>query len=314
MLERLADQIRPLVSWRKPKKSKVETSSPSKDTSKPTAETDNAKTTDAVIETSSDKAESDAASSKELSADDASLEENATTTSVDASETSSTTSEQQATKPEPKATKTKETSETDQPVGSTGDGGFIIIPEMMSIMGCSADELGVVLRSLGFAPDQKRQTKPLNDKTPSEEASQKSSEQASCDALADGSTSDDVEVETSQTIGTDAVSKDKQEEETVILVWRPRRKSGFNRSHGSTQKRHQNKRHQALDGEGHKNRSSHKHRGKKSHKNDGGKGGNGFKKNNGNKKQSQIREKKIDPDSPFAKLQALKDQIENKAG
>ena len=314
MLERLADQIRPLVSWRKPKKSKVETSSPSEDTSKPTAETDNAKTTDAVIETSPDKAESDATSSKELSADDASLEENATTTSVDAGETSSTTSEQQATKPEPKATKTKETSETDQPVGSTGDGGFIIIPEMMSIMGCSADELGVVLRSLGFAPDQKKQAKPLNGKTPSEEASQKSSEQASCDAQTDVSTSDDVEVETSQTIGTDAVSKDKEEEETVILVWRPRRKSGFNRSHGSTQKRHQNKRHQALDGEGHKNRSSHKHRGKKSHKNDGGKGGNGFKKNNGNKKQSQIREKKIDPDSPFAKLQALKDQIENKAG
>ncbi|MBO6548677.1 MAG: helicase [Rhizobiales bacterium] len=315
MLERLADQIRPLVSWRKPKKSTIETSSPSEDTSKPTAEIDNTKTTDAIIETSSDQAESDAASSKELSVDDASLKENATSTSIDASETSSTTSEHQAAKSEPKATNTKEISKTDQPVGSTGDGGFIIIPEMMSIMGCSADELGVVLRSLGFAPDQKKQAKqPLNDQTPSEEASKKSSEQASCDAQTDVSTSDTVEVETSQTIGTDAVSKDKEEEETVILVWRPRRKSGFNRSHGSTQKRHQNKRHQALDGEGHKNRSSHKHRGKKSHKNDGGKGGNGFKKNNGNKKQSQIREKKIDPDSPFAKLQALKDQIENEAG
>jgi ATP-dependent RNA helicase SUPV3L1/SUV3 len=36
------------------------------------------------------------------------------------------------------------------PKGSTGDGGFRVTPEMMSILGCSPDELSNVLKSLGF--------------------------------------------------------------------------------------------------------------------------------------------------------------------
>ncbi len=36
------------------------------------------------------------------------------------------------------------------PKGSTGDGAFTVIPEMMSILGCSPDELGEVLKTLGF--------------------------------------------------------------------------------------------------------------------------------------------------------------------
>ena len=36
------------------------------------------------------------------------------------------------------------------PKGATGDGGFKATPDMMSILGCSADELGHVLKSLGF--------------------------------------------------------------------------------------------------------------------------------------------------------------------
>ncbi len=36
------------------------------------------------------------------------------------------------------------------PKGSTGDGGFIVTPEMMSILGCSPEELGNVLKALGF--------------------------------------------------------------------------------------------------------------------------------------------------------------------
>lgn len=41
------------------------------------------------------------------------------------------------------------------PKGSTGDGGFVVIPEMMSILGCSPDELGEVFRSLGFRLDRR---------------------------------------------------------------------------------------------------------------------------------------------------------------
>ncbi len=36
------------------------------------------------------------------------------------------------------------------PAGATGDGGFTIVPDMMSILGCSPEELGAVLQALGF--------------------------------------------------------------------------------------------------------------------------------------------------------------------
>ncbi len=41
------------------------------------------------------------------------------------------------------------------PKGSTGDGGFTVTPEMMSILGCSPDELGHVLSALGFKVERR---------------------------------------------------------------------------------------------------------------------------------------------------------------
>jgi ATP-dependent RNA helicase SUPV3L1/SUV3 len=41
------------------------------------------------------------------------------------------------------------------PAGAVGRGGFRVQPEMMSIMGCSADELGHVLFSLGFRKERR---------------------------------------------------------------------------------------------------------------------------------------------------------------
>jgi ATP-dependent RNA helicase SUPV3L1/SUV3 len=46
------------------------------------------------------------------------------------------------------------------PKGSSGAGGFTVIPEMMSILGCSSDELGEVLKALGFRCERKLVTKP----------------------------------------------------------------------------------------------------------------------------------------------------------
>lgn len=39
------------------------------------------------------------------------------------------------------------------PRGSTGDGGFTVLPEMISILGCSPDELSNVLKALGFVSE-----------------------------------------------------------------------------------------------------------------------------------------------------------------
>ena len=41
------------------------------------------------------------------------------------------------------------------PKGSTGDGAFTVTPDMMSILGCSPDELGNVLKALGFRMERR---------------------------------------------------------------------------------------------------------------------------------------------------------------
>jgi ATP-dependent RNA helicase SUPV3L1/SUV3 len=51
------------------------------------------------------------------------------------------------------------------PKGATGDGGFTAIPEMMSILGCSAGELGNVFKALGFWADRRPMPAGANGKT-----------------------------------------------------------------------------------------------------------------------------------------------------
>ncbi len=51
---------------------------------------------------------------------------------------------------------------TEPPAGAAGGGAFRIRPEMMSIMGCSGDELGLILELLGF----RREKRPLKKAAP----------------------------------------------------------------------------------------------------------------------------------------------------
>ena len=48
------------------------------------------------------------------------------------------------------------------PKGSSGDGGFIVQPNMMSILGCSSGELTEVLKALGFRSEQKPKPAAVN--------------------------------------------------------------------------------------------------------------------------------------------------------
>ena len=45
--------------------------------------------------------------------------------------------------------------EAKPPKGATGDGGFTVTPEMMSVLGCSPDELSGVLKALGFCVESR---------------------------------------------------------------------------------------------------------------------------------------------------------------
>ncbi len=48
------------------------------------------------------------------------------------------------------------------PKGATGDGGFRATPDMMSILGCSSEELGHVLKALGFWVERRKLMAPAN--------------------------------------------------------------------------------------------------------------------------------------------------------
>ncbi len=279
MLERLADIIRPLVSWRdgpakthRPLKKQAPEKSAKTDGTEadsiaegstvpaPTAtEGDNQKEAGTLPKPETKAAAEDTAG--------AVPEKNESTgESVNAAEGSppELCGETEA-KDKPEAAKMPlETSST--PQGATGDGGFTIQPQMMSIMGCSAEELGDVLHALGF-----RATK---------SAAAASGQPATGEGLADGENENK--------------DSESQTETAEIIIWRPRKKSGGPRGKTSGFKRpakHKTKKGQAKG----------KEAGPKSKQQRG-------------KPYQKAKTDVIDPDSPFAKLAFLKSQIEDKAG
>jgi ATP-dependent RNA helicase SUPV3L1/SUV3 len=67
------------------------------------------------------------------------------------------------------------------PRGSSGDGGFMVTPDMMSILGCSSSELAAVLSTLGFRSEQRPAPKPRVTGPPVAASSVSSDELASAD-------------------------------------------------------------------------------------------------------------------------------------
>jgi ATP-dependent RNA helicase SUPV3L1/SUV3 len=62
-------------------------------------------------------------------------------------------------------------SATPPPRGSTGDGGFTVIPEMMSVLGCTGEDVGHVLRALGFRLERRPLAPPSPESAVAESAS-----------------------------------------------------------------------------------------------------------------------------------------------
>ena len=65
-----------------------------------------------------------------------------------------------------------ETAPEAPPKGSSGDGGFIVLPNMMSILGCSSGELAEVLKALGFRSEMKPKPKAIEPVVKVSEAAQ----------------------------------------------------------------------------------------------------------------------------------------------
>ncbi|HUJ36911.1 MAG TPA: helicase-related protein [Hyphomicrobium sp.] len=101
------------------------------------------------------------------------------------------------------------------PKGATGDGGFTATPDMMSLLGCSPEELGGVLKALGFRVERR----PIK-KAPQAPAG----ESASASAQDGEATVVDAAPEVpSVAAETDSAGKVSASEPEFEEIWRPRR-------------------------------------------------------------------------------------------
>lgn len=357
MLERLADQIRALVSWRAPKEAVASPAEAEKAEAKEPVETAKAaKSAPDDGEGSAPEAtpHADAESRADGTADKVAADQKSTAekaeTQAGAGDNASgeagvaKTAAKPAAKARPKKSARKP---AEKPEGATGDGGFTIVPDMMSIMGCSAEELGDVLQALGFRAETKavaaQKDEGAKTAAPQGEMSEAAGKAENIDKAAGEATADEAAVVEETVVEVNAVEVSAAEatsvevsavevgdndaapaaqetpsgeaaeegapaEPEVVVIWRPARRPGRHRAGGRDQSAHRGKRQQSHNGK----RAGNGAHGKP-HKGGGKHAGKTGRPHHG-KQQHSRPEKEMDPDSPFAKLQALKDQIENKAG
>ncbi len=177
MLERLSDLIRARVTWRPAPKAEAVTTD-AQETPIDTA-------TDAV----------------------AAIEANGAEAGPAPAETPSAPEPAPATKAAPKT--------PPPPSGATGDGGFRVVPELMSMVGCSGEEFASILRGLGFRLERRRIEVPAE--APVQAAV---SEDATATETADAAAGDAATQ--TEAGAADHAAKEGQEPEPVFdEIWRP---------------------------------------------------------------------------------------------
>jgi len=123
------------------------------------------------------------------------------------------------------------------PRGSSGDGGFMVTPEMMSILGCSSAELGAVLATLGFRSERRPVPAPVTKPAPVDAAAlalaaavalasgtpapvDQTPPVVEAPAVADAAVADGAE----SSADTTEATAPSEPEVPMIDVWRPRRR------------------------------------------------------------------------------------------
>lgn len=206
---------------------------------------------------------------------------------------------------------------TEKPAGAVDGPGFTVTVDMTSLLGCAGEDFSEVLRALGYKVDRKPVEKEAvatveaesapapedasGDATPPdatpEDASDKTLTNApATDASADGSEkpSEDVAAteQAADATGTEPIAAEPEEPQ-FIEIWRPAPRFSGNRN---APKR------DAKGGPKNNKFKGQRNSGKKQ----------GDQKGGGKQKQAPRAprpEKKIDPDSPFAALAALKQNL-----
>ena len=234
-----------------------------------------------------------------------------------------------------------EASEKEKPAGASGDGGFIATADMMSVLGCSADDLGATLKALGFESQErpKKKAAASNDKAQvAEGATAPNATAPEADAKKEDASPPNPEPkepggeQTTEPQAQSDAPSDKTEEDTVEVVWRPVRRQR------SRHRRPRQKQNATAEGaasvngaerdaksgdqrEGHKNRGG-KSTGKRRHgekQRPGGTGRGGKpqrRKNDQRSNRPQVHQsappksEQGDASSPFAALSGLRDELE----
>jgi ATP-dependent RNA helicase SUPV3L1/SUV3 len=177
-----------------------------------------------------------------------------------------------------------EQKESTPPAGATGNGGFRVTPDMMSIIGCSGEEFASVLTALGFRCQRRPLPSPQQEPAPKQET-------------ATAADDDGKATETSQVTAETAIPPPIR---AMDEIWRPRRKTPRGVEHKG--RRHDAKTSGRKQGRPHKGSGA---RGK-------GKGGNSRPAKPERPARRKAPEKPLDPDSPFAALKDLKRDLETR--
>ncbi|MCO6188067.1 helicase-related protein [Rhizobium sp. L1K21] len=207
-----------------------------------------------------------------------------------------------------------------RPEGAYDGRRFTTTPAMLSILGATADDIEEILKGLGYRADSvsaeeaktflqeqdAKFAKPAAEADKSEEGAQ--AEAAVTEEKAEGEANAEPASPAAETSATtDAAEPVAEEEPKPVLLWRPAGRND-NQRQGHRRGGHQaNQAHQGQPGE-QRGRGKVPHKGK-----GGGKGAPGGKhqqpRKDGGRPAPQRKEKPIDPNSPFAKLAILKDQL-----
>ncbi len=169
-----------------------------------------------------------------------------------------------------------------RPEGSVEGGGFTVIPDMMSLVGCSGADFADVLKALGYRAEKRPAPPP-------EEA--KDQKEAAADKAQDGAEAEKRREEAAaQSAGDDAKAAGEDAEDSFIEVWWPRGTGPF--------------------------RTARKH-GKPGGARPAARGGKGKAKQARKAAPKghapRRKSKPVDADSPFAVLQKLKDGMQKKS-
>ena len=197
-----------------------------------------------------------------------------------------------------------------RPSGSVEGGGFAIVPDMMSLVGCSGEEFEGILRSLGFRMQKKKIKRPAAPTLPVAEAAVPSTESETTSEPVATAEPEPVPLAPesgplalpAETVSLSAMEEapapppDPVLEEVEIEVWWPKDTGPFrHRPEAKPQRRPQPKPVDQKEGPQRPNRKPH------------------AKERNERREEPKRRpEKPTDPNSPFAILETLKVQMMGK--